>query len=190
MNEEPNRKEDVDSFRWTLSEDRTTITLIGKGTMKDYNKSDLRPPWFEDCERTTKLVVSDGIASIGNDAFSDCSSLTSITLPSSLTSIGNGAFSNCASLTSITLPNSLTSIAEDAFSHCYYLLEITIPETCTFSTNTFKDCFGLAVVNAWKSAFGPLNVKDTNIQQHIKNILYFLSYLEGYYEGKRVREDF
>ncbi len=107
--------------------------------------------------------MSDGIASIGNDAFSDCSNLTSIIFPYSLSSIG-----------------------DDAFSNCYYLLEIAIPENCALSSNAFKDCFGLEVVNALKSSFGPLNVKDNTIQQHIKNILYFLSYLEGYYEGKYV----
>ena len=49
----------------------------------------------------TKLVIPDGVTSIGDYAFSCCWGLTSVTIPNSVTSIGSRAFENCQRLTSI-----------------------------------------------------------------------------------------
>ena len=49
----------------------------------------------------TKLVIPDGVTSIGDYAFSCCDGLTSVTIPNSVTSIGAQAFDNCQRLTSI-----------------------------------------------------------------------------------------
>ena len=94
MSEEPlskRRRIDTETFSWSLSEDGSTITIIGKGMMEDYDNTH-SSPWIADCKRATKLIVSDGITSIGNYAFSCCSHLTSITFPNSLTSIGAAHF--------------------------------------------------------------------------------------------------
>ena len=50
-------------------------------------------------ELVTDLVIPDGVASIGIDAFYGCTSLTSITIPNSVTSIGAWAFQYCDNLT-------------------------------------------------------------------------------------------
>lgn len=47
-----------------------------------------------------RIVVPDGVTSIGNYAFLNCSSLTSVTIPNSVTSIGNWAFYGCDNLKS------------------------------------------------------------------------------------------
>ena len=52
-------------------------------------------------ELVTKLIIPDGVTSIGNWAFSGCTSLTSIVIPSSVTSIGKRAFYDCTSLEEI-----------------------------------------------------------------------------------------
>ena len=49
----------------------------------------------------TKLVIPDGVTSIGDYAFSVCKALTSVTIPNSVTSIGKRAFYGCSALTSI-----------------------------------------------------------------------------------------
>ena len=63
-----------------------------------------------------KVVIPDGVTSIGNEAFWGCSSLRSIVIPDSVTSIGWGAFAGCSSLKSIVIPDSVTSIGRHAFS--------------------------------------------------------------------------
>ena len=67
----------------------------------------------------SKVIIGDGVTSIGDYAFYDCSSLTSLTLPESVTSIGDGAFCNCSGLTGdLLLPESLVSIGKLAFYGC------------------------------------------------------------------------
>ena len=56
-------------------------------------------PWSE--LAINKIVVEDGVTSIGDCAFSNCTSLTSVAIPDSVTSIGNGAFYDCDSLTDV-----------------------------------------------------------------------------------------
>lgn len=53
--------------------------------------------------------------------------MTKIVLPEGLTTIGENAFMRCA-FTSIRLPNSLTTIESEAFIQCNGLTEVVIPE--------------------------------------------------------------
>ena len=62
-----------------------------------------------------QVIISEGITSIGINAFFDCVVLSDITLPNSLQSIGAWAFQSCHSLKSITIPENVNSIGEDAF---------------------------------------------------------------------------
>ena len=62
----------------------------------------------------SKVVIPDGVKSIGDRAFKYCRGLTSI----------NVAFFNCSRLTSITIPDSVTSIGERAFDDCSNLKKI------------------------------------------------------------------
>ena len=128
-----------DNLTWTLSADGTTMTVSGKGEMTDSparNNSNIK-----------KVVIEDGVTSIGDSAFSWCSSLTSITIPGSVTSIGNSVFRECSSLTDITIPGSVTSIGSDAFSWCSSLTDITIPSSVTsIGSGAFLGCTNLTSI--------------------------------------------
>ena len=104
-----------DNLTWKLYEDGT-LNISGKGAMKNYNYYDNPSPASQKKDSVKKVVIEDGVTSIGNSAFFYCTSLTSITIPNSVTSIEPYAFYNCNSLTSITIPNSVTSIGNFAFS--------------------------------------------------------------------------
>ena len=107
---------------WSLDSDGV-LTISGNGKMKDYYWEDV-PSWGNSI---TKVVIEDGVTSIGDYAFKDCTSLTSITIPDCVTNIGNSAFGNCTSLTSVTIPDSVTYIGASAFEDCTSLASVTIP---------------------------------------------------------------
>ena len=96
---------------------------------------------FCGCDRLKSIVIPNSVTSIGGDAFSYCRNLTSVTLPDSLTSIGKRTFEECSRLTSITIPDSVTSIGERAFYNCSSLTSITLPDGLTSIGNwAFFDC--------------------------------------------------
>ena len=107
---------------WTLSDDGT-LTISGTD-IPDYYKYNASP-WCYNRE-IKKVVIVDGVTSIGNYAFYACDGLTSVTIPNSVTSIGNEAFRGCGGLTSITIPNSVTSIGNEAFRGCNGLTSIIV----------------------------------------------------------------
>ena len=118
------------NLTWKLYEDGT-LTISGTGAMKDYDYYNNPSPASQKKDSVKKVVIEDGVTSIGNSAFYDCNSLTSITISNSVTSIGAYAFSNCGYLTSITIPDGVTSIGALAFRACSSLTSITIPDSVT-----------------------------------------------------------
>ena len=114
--------------------------------MPNYNYPDYAP-WYSQREKIKKVVIENGVTSIGDNAFYLCSGLTSITIPNSVTSIGKWAFCGCTGLTSITIPNSVTSIGENTFYGCSGLTSITIPNSVTsIGEYAFSGCSGLTSV--------------------------------------------
>ena len=133
------------NLTWKLDADGT-LTISGTGAMKNYDYNDNPSPVYNN-SNVKKVVIEDGVTSIGNSAFNECISLTSITIPDSVTSIGTYAFSGCRSLTSITIPDSVTSIGASAFNSCSGLTSITIPDSVTSIGNfAFSYCISLTSI--------------------------------------------
>ncbi len=135
-----------DNLTWELDNETWTLTISGSGRMYDYHYFD-DIPW-DDYKNIIKAVnITDGVTSIGDDAFSRCDSLTSVTIPDSVTSVGDGAFNDCRSLISVTIPDSVTSIGDDAFNGCKDLTSITIPDGVTsIGEYAFAFCSSLTSV--------------------------------------------
>ena len=109
--------------------------VVFKGVLYDY------------CGRSQKVVVPDGVTSVGRIAFCGCDRLKSIVIPNSVTSIGGDAFSYCRNLTSVTLPDSLTSIGKRTFEECSRLTSITIPDSVTsIGERAFYNCSSLTSI--------------------------------------------
>ena len=144
---------------WELSEDGT-LTISGTGDMEDYtysitdNYSCSSAPWCnqrELKESIKKIIIKNGVTSIGDLAFLECSNLTSVTIPNSVISIGSSAFSHCCSLTSITIPNSVMNIKQYAFYGCSGLTSITIPNSVSsIGYLAFYRCTGLTSITVDK----------------------------------------
>ena len=115
--------------------------------MPDFIINYYKAPWFSQREKINKVVIEDGVTSIGMWAFGGCSGLTSVTIPNSVTSIGDCAFSDCSGLTSVTIPNSVTSIGEYAFRDCSGLTSVSMGNSVDcIEYDAFLGCTSLNTV--------------------------------------------
>ena len=131
-----------DGFTWSFEDG--VLVIEGSGAMQNFTSS--TTPWNAYIRELEKVVISEGITSIGNWAFFG-STASEFVLPSSLVSIGDHAFDQCSNLTQITLPTSLESIGEQAFYFCRFLTEIEIPDSVkTLDAGVFYGCKRLASV--------------------------------------------
>lgn len=76
-----------------------------------------------------KVIIPEGITSIGYGAFRNSSSLREVTLPSTLVTIDELAFEGCSAIESIVIPDGVTTIAGSAFNKCSNLSSINFPSS-------------------------------------------------------------
>ena len=86
------------------------------------------PEVFRNLEGITRVVLPEGIRSIGDRAFYACSDLVSVSLPGSLKSIGEMAFCNCYALGALTIPAGVQSIGSSAFLNCTAMSNLQVAE--------------------------------------------------------------
>ncbi len=65
-----------------------------------------------------KVVLNEGLKSIGKDAFFGCRELLEINIPSTVTDIGNAAFCSCEKLSKLTLNEGLQTMGYTVFGGC------------------------------------------------------------------------
>ena len=95
-----------------------------------------------------RVVLGEGVVSIGDWAFYRCDSLTSIFIPEGVTYIGSRTLAICMSLTSIYIPKSVTSIGDRVLDGCYDLKLAYIPEGVTsIVPGMFYACRSLKSIN-------------------------------------------
>lgn len=129
-----------DDLTWTLEEG--ILTISGTGDMWDYSYGSV--PWSSQRSAITKVVVEEGVTTIGRYALSSLWSVKSVELPESLNTIGPYAFQNCGTLSSMAIPDGVTEIGEYAFSGCYSLQRIQILASVTaLPDGAFYDCSSL-----------------------------------------------
>ncbi len=97
-------------------------------------------------ETIRRVVIPEGVTSLGQDAFAYCTALEEVVLPESLEEIGS-AFSWCKALKKIDLPEGLTEIGDSAFYGSGLTGEMTLPSALEeIGNNAFGYCEGLTKV--------------------------------------------
>ena len=114
----------------------------GKCNMKHYCKVNgvLTLPWTPYAEQIVKVVVEEGVNSVGQMAFYGLPNLREVVLAESVEEIYGYAFKNCQSLTTVVMPG-VHMIRQGAFYGCSGLTDVT-----------FSDYFGL---ETWAFAYTP-----------------------------------
>lgn len=134
---------DNDAFQWTISTDGTLL-ITGAGDMPDLEIN--TQPWRIYRAYITKVILADGVTSIGNAAFMGCTNLVQAELPDSVISIGQSAFNNCTNLTLTKLPDTVTAIEGWAFANCRNLALTELPDGIqSIEQYTFSECTELAL---------------------------------------------
>lgn len=158
-----------ENVTYELTSDGTLI-ISGTGPMFDYswedNDGNGMPPYmtweYEEIDgdmcivgdkTIRKVIIEDGVTTIGDYAFNACTALEVVEIGSTVTSVGAVSFDYCISLKEVTLPDSVTIIEEEAFSEsglekitlsenletiewiafllCENLKEVVVPESVT-----------------------------------------------------------
>ncbi len=159
----PDTPEPKEEISYTFDEDTGTLTLTGTGAMEDYNYSNFladASPWHMYRKSIKKVVLSEGITTIGSYAFFDCSALTEISIPQSVTTICVSAFRSCTGLTECTIPDSIITIEGAAFADCTGLTEISLPKSVTsIASFAFEGCYNVTkvTVSAENSTYYAVN---------------------------------
>lgn len=149
------------------------LWIIGEGAMANY-ASYQTTPWAKNNRTPDKVIVDEGVTTIGSYAFAN-PSITDVEMPDrSLEQVGDGAFKGSL-IKTIWMSQSTTMIGKEAFANCAYLKDINIPENIeTIGEYAFSGC----ALNEFQLEFG------TNLRM-IGNFAFeggkasYLSFAEG-----------
>lgn len=131
---------------WEFDKSTATLTIKGSGPMEDF-RDHQDAPWAKlkfDCE---KIIVENGVESIGQEAFTGFVFLKSVVLADSVKTLGPRCFSTCMVLESVSFPSSLVEIKDSAFSGCGKLKLLDLPGSLReIGPFAFMLCSGLEYV--------------------------------------------
>lgn len=123
-----------DNLTWSVDADGT-LTISGTGAIPDFEYvtgetpnsiyGGANTPWRSYLIR--KVVVNEGITSVGSMALAYLEEMESISLPASLRELGNHALANNFGLKQIVLPENLETLDEMALFQCIGLSSLHIP---------------------------------------------------------------
>ncbi|MBR5536099.1 MAG: leucine-rich repeat protein [Clostridia bacterium] len=99
---------------WTL-DDEGTLTISGTGEMDNWSLAK-NAPWYGHKTSINKVVIGEGVTTIGEEAFDNYDYITEVSFPSTLAKICEWAFFGCDGLKKVTIPPSVNIIEWFAFS--------------------------------------------------------------------------
>ena len=172
---------DDSNLTWKLTSDGT-LTISGKGEMRGFG-SDYwggGEPWEQYCDEIKKIIVEEGVTSLGRNAFSsNLYNATEIHLPDSLTSIGSRALIGYKWDT-FTIPKNVRTIGS-FYNQNMVINELIIPYDTQLDTsicepkiyarklvwNTDKN---LNVLRVLDPGYSNASLKEVSIGPNVKKI--------------------
>ena len=103
-----------------------TLTIQGEGEMATFNEFDTAP-WYHLRGDIKRVILPEGLTSIGRLAFYGCTALQAIAIPDNVRTIGDSAFYECTALELVDFPSKLSHIKRQAFYGCSSLAAIPLP---------------------------------------------------------------
>ena len=116
------------------------LTISGTGKMFNFaNANAVDLPWYNYRKMINKIVIEDGITSIGNNAFGGFTNLKEVVFAEGITEIGISAFSDCSNRgwRLLKTPSTLTSIGSGAFSNTSFKEVVLNDGLATIGDNAF-----------------------------------------------------
>lgn len=121
----------IATFKYTILDtvtyyiDNGVLTISGSGDMDDYEvTSDI--PWYSQRLNINKIIISNGITSIGTKAFYGCINATIAEIPETVIKIGENAFKNCDEISIVSTKGSYAE--EYAYANNIPFIDSTPPE--------------------------------------------------------------
>ncbi|SEL36078.1 leucine-rich repeat protein [Ruminococcus albus] len=133
-----------DNASYVIDYDTATVTITGKGKLKNTDTAGNYDSPFKGDTFIEKVVIGEGITSICNNAFNGCANLKEVDLPESLEFIGKTAFTGTELYNSQIKENSNELIMVDNWIVDYSkkgedVSELIIPDGCVgIGTESFK----------------------------------------------------
>jgi len=163
-----NKKYDCQNAKtkWFFDEDTGTLTISGIGEMDKYMPHRIYPPWYSYKKLIKKVIIKNGITTIGSSAFMDFENLEEVTIPDSVGVIGMWAFKGCMNLLKIS--SNAWWIGDKSFLNCTNLQSVEMNRVIRIGKRAFKNCSNLKEIN-----FMNLNEIEDHAFENCKKISYF-----------------
>lgn len=126
-----------------------------------------------------KVVIEDGVETIGMRVFHGCNALQEITIPDSVTSMGARVFYQCESLRKVSIGNGLVYIPDYTFYGCTALVDVTFSAGVkVIGKYAFRGCTGIRELVIGEGIeeigdyafYGCLSIRDIVIPRSVEKI--------------------
>jgi len=122
------------------------LKFEGTGPMYEFLYYDKDVPWNIYSSQINKIVIEEGITTVGNNAFYGFSAIKTVELPETVTHIGTNAFCT-SSIEYINFPESLVSIGVTAFKQCPNLTRLNFNKGLkNIGDGAFYECVNVNTV--------------------------------------------